>query len=32
INVFFIGRAAWDAQVYCDIVQRVTQEFIFHAQ
>jgi tRNA-dihydrouridine synthase len=28
INGLFIGRAAWDAQGYCDIVQRVTQEFI----
>uniref|UniRef100_UPI0038579320 triose-phosphate isomerase n=1 Tax=Klebsiella pneumoniae TaxID=573 RepID=UPI0038579320 len=32
INGLFIGRAAWDAQGYCDIVQRVTQEFILQAQ
>ncbi|SYU04698.1 triosephosphate isomerase [Klebsiella pneumoniae] len=32
INGLFIGRAAWDAQSYCDIVQRVTQEFILQAQ
>lgn len=32
INGLFIGRAAWDAQGYCDIVQLVTQEFILQAQ
>ncbi len=32
INGLFIGRAARDAQGYCDIVQRVTQEFILQAQ
>lgn len=32
INGLFIGRAAWDANGYCDIVQRVTEEFILQAQ
>ncbi|GLR09549.1 triose-phosphate isomerase [Mixta theicola] len=32
IDGLFIGRAAWDANGYCDIVQRVTQEFILQAQ
>lgn len=32
INGLFIGRAAWDADGYCDIVQRVTEEFILQAQ
>lgn len=32
INGLFIGRSAWDANGYCDIVQRVTEEFILQAQ
>ncbi|MFI2830339.1 triose-phosphate isomerase [Klebsiella aerogenes] len=32
IDGLFIGRAAWDANGYCEIVQRVTQEFILQAQ
>ncbi|MEW5288189.1 triose-phosphate isomerase [Erwinia papayae] len=32
IDGLFIGRSAWDANSYCDIVQRVTEEFILQAQ
>ncbi|MFG1174654.1 triose-phosphate isomerase [Erwiniaceae bacterium CAU 1747] len=32
VNGLFIGRAAWDANGYCNIVQRVKQEFILQAQ
>jgi triosephosphate isomerase len=28
VDGLFIGRAAWEADGYCDIVHRVTQEFI----
>ncbi|KDV94851.1 triosephosphate isomerase family protein [Raoultella ornithinolytica 2-156-04_S1_C2] len=32
VDGLFIGRAAWDATGYCEIVQRVTQEFILKSQ
>lgn len=32
INGLFIGRSAWNANGYCEIVQRVTEEFILQAQ
>lgn len=32
INGLFIGRAAWDANGYCDIVQCVTEKIILQAQ
>lgn len=32
VDGLFIGRAAWDANGYCKIVQRVKQEFILQAQ
>lgn len=32
VNGLFIGRAAWDAAGYCEIVRRVAQEFILRTQ
>lgn len=32
INGLFIGRSAWDADGYCNIIQRVKQEFILPTQ